>query len=225
LRYRVAIRLSIGGDLRFISHHDTMRFFERAIARAGLPVKFSEGFNPRPRISLPLPRPVGIASQADVLVIELSEPLDVTAVVSRLSAQVPRDLRLQEAWVLEGPGNLHPRTALYELPLPAELMPGVREKISELTARSEWLVSRTAQRDKRDGQIDLRPFLFDAQVGPDHVSWTVSVMNSGSIRPAEFIAGVGLEPGDWQHRVIRRSVEWSRQPENELSAASIDAET
>jgi hypothetical protein len=168
---------------------------------------------------------VGIASQADVLVIELSEPLDVTAVVSRLSAQVPRDLRLQEAWVLEGPGNLHPRTALYELPLPAELMPGVREKISELTARSEWLVSRTAQRDKRDGQIDLRPFLFDAQVGPDHVSWTVSVMNSGSIRPAEFIAGVGLEPGDWQHRVIRRSVEWSRQPENELSAATIDAET
>jgi len=221
----VAIRLSIGGDLRFISHHDTMRFFERAIARAGLPVKFSEGFNPRPRISLPLPRPVGVASEADVLVIELSEPLEPAAVLSRLSAQVPPDLCLQEAWVLEGSGALHPRTAQYELELPAELLHSVREKISELTARSEWLVSRTAQRDKRDGQIDLRPFLFDAKTGPDSVSWTVSVMNSGSIRPAEFRAGVGLEPGDWQHRVVRRSVEWTRQPEHELSSVAIDAET
>ena len=67
-RCRCALEYTIGGDLRFISHRDTLRLFQRAVARAALPVRFTEGFNPHPRMMIPLPRPVGVASQAETLV-------------------------------------------------------------------------------------------------------------------------------------------------------------
>jgi radical SAM-linked protein len=215
----VAIRLAIEGDLRFISHHDCVRVFERAIARAGLPVKFSEGFNPRPRISLPLPRAVGIATQADVLVIELAGPLDASTVLQQLSRQMPQHLRLLDAWLLEGSGALAPQTVEYELPLAPELSAGAASKVRELLAGSQWTVQRTGDRDKRDGQIDLRPFLVSACVEDDVLRWTARVTDSGSIRPAELIAAAGLDPREWQHRVIRRSVQWSQQPACEVLAA------
>ncbi|MBI4580945.1 MAG: DUF2344 domain-containing protein, partial [Planctomycetes bacterium] len=90
IRYRIAIRFAVQDDVRFISHHDTMRMFERALARTDLPVRFSEGFNPRPKLSLPLPRPVGIATTADVLVVELTQPVVPEEALGRLAAQMPR---------------------------------------------------------------------------------------------------------------------------------------
>ncbi|GAF87148.1 unnamed protein product, partial [marine sediment metagenome] len=63
-RERWVFGYDVDGDLRFISHHDMLRLFARSLARAALPVRFSEGFNPHPRLSIPLPRPVGVASQA-----------------------------------------------------------------------------------------------------------------------------------------------------------------
>src|SRR3990172_12981655 len=83
-RYRWLFAYSIDGDLRFISHHDTLRLFRRALARADLPVRFSEGFNPHPRIMIPLPRPVGIASRAEGLVVETVGLIDPDDALRRL---------------------------------------------------------------------------------------------------------------------------------------------
>ena len=71
-----AIELSVEGDLRFLSHHDMMRAMERLVCRAKLPLKYTQGFNPRPVLSLSLPRPVGVASRAELLVVTLEEDLD-----------------------------------------------------------------------------------------------------------------------------------------------------
>src|SRR5690606_16197351 len=108
LRYKVAIRFRVEGDLRFISHHDMMRLFERALARARLPVKHSEGFNPRPRMSLPLPRPVGVATLADRLVVELREPVETTDALARLRRQMPVGLTLAEAFEVRPGCKLRP---------------------------------------------------------------------------------------------------------------------
>lgn len=80
---RIAIRFAIRGDLRFLSHQDSMRLFERAAVRAQLPLRWSGGFNPRPRLSLPLPRPVGVAGEDELLVLELEERGDATGVDGR----------------------------------------------------------------------------------------------------------------------------------------------
>ncbi len=73
----------IGGLLRFLSHAETLRVCQRACARAGIPVKHTMGFNPHPRLSLPLPRSVGVESDDELLVLWLSvkrDSLDVSDV-------------------------------------------------------------------------------------------------------------------------------------------------
>ncbi len=65
-KQRILVQFSVRGDVRFVSHHDLMRVLGRAARRAGLPVAMSEGFNPRPRISLLLARGVGVASDAEL---------------------------------------------------------------------------------------------------------------------------------------------------------------
>ncbi|MBN2271219.1 MAG: DUF2344 domain-containing protein, partial [Sedimentisphaerales bacterium] len=61
------LKFRIWGNLRFLSHAETMKVFQRACARAGLDVAHTEGFNPRPRLSLPLPRSVGVESDEELL--------------------------------------------------------------------------------------------------------------------------------------------------------------
>ncbi|MHC4716562.1 MAG: TIGR03936 family radical SAM-associated protein, partial [Planctomycetota bacterium] len=67
---------TVTGDPRFLSHHDLMRLMARAAARAGMPLKHSAGFNPRPKLSLVLPRPVGVASRCELMAVQLTRPVD-----------------------------------------------------------------------------------------------------------------------------------------------------
>ena len=93
-RYRVAVEFSIEGDLRFLSHHNTMKMLERCMVRAKLPIRYSQGFNPQPRFSLPLPRPVGVASDAELAWLELREPLTAADTKARPSDTLPAGCRL-----------------------------------------------------------------------------------------------------------------------------------
>lgn len=205
----MAIRFVIEGDLRFISHHDTMRLFERALSRAQLPVKFSRGFNPRPRFSLPLPRAVGIASTADLLVVDLEDLLDPTVVLDRLSEQMPDGLTLTEARSIAGKHPPQPVRADYELALPPDQVEDVRQGIADLLAVPTWSVRRSDPGRRQPKELDLRQYLAEGAVREGILRWTVHVTAGGSLRPAELLAAVGLPPQDWQHHVRRTGVEWS----------------
>lgn len=204
----MAIRFVIEGDLRFISHHDTMRLFERALSRAQLPVKFSQGFNPRPRLSLPLPRAVGIASAADLLVVDLDEGIEPTDAVERLNSQMPAGLTLVEAWTIADKRPPQPVRVDYELPLPPEHVDAVSEAIHRVMTAATWNIERAGPGRKKAKSIDLRQYLEDASVREGTLRWTVSVTAEGSLRPAELLAAVGLKPEDWHHRVRRTGVCW-----------------
>src|SRR3990172_12933571 len=105
-RYRWLFAYSIDGDLRFISHHDTLRLFRRALARADLPVRHSEGFNPHPRLMIPLPRPVGVASCAEVIVVETERPIDPDDALQRLERQTPEGIAMLSSRRLALAGRL-----------------------------------------------------------------------------------------------------------------------
>ena len=90
------------GDARFLSHHDMMRLMERAAARAELPLKYSQGFNPRPRLSLALPRPVAVSSRCELLVLEFASPASGSDWARRLSEALPEGLEVQRAEPYEG---------------------------------------------------------------------------------------------------------------------------
>lgn len=208
LRYKLAIRFALEGDLRFISHRDTMRLLERALSRSGLPVRFSEGFNPRPTLSLPLPRAVGVSTSADVLVLELTEAVEPREVLPRLAEQMPQGLSLQDAWALPAGETLHPEQASYEVALQDEELEPVRGAVSNLLAAGEWPIERTG-RGKPSRTIDLRAMLVEASVEPGWLRWTCRITPAGSAKPGEWLTAFGLRASERLHRVRRTAVQWA----------------
>ncbi|MBN2448399.1 MAG: DUF2344 domain-containing protein, partial [Phycisphaerae bacterium] len=86
----VAVEYALTGDLRFLSHHDEMRMLARAAIRARWPIAYSGGFNPIPRLSIALPRPVGLASQCQLAMIQLTHPRPADELRSTLNQSLPR---------------------------------------------------------------------------------------------------------------------------------------
>lgn len=73
---RFRVRFSKGERVRYISHLDVLRFWERAIRRAGLPLAYSQGFTPHPKIAFAGPLPLGFASEAEIMDVTLDERVD-----------------------------------------------------------------------------------------------------------------------------------------------------
>ena len=86
------IRFAKRGKVRFISHRDVARAFERAFRIEELPLAFTQGFSPRPKVSFGLALSVGHESDAEYLDVELSEPVDTDVLAERLSAALPEGI-------------------------------------------------------------------------------------------------------------------------------------
>ncbi len=100
---RLRIRYAKRGRLRFTSHRDFSRAFERALVRARVPMAYSSGFNPHPRISYAGAAPTGSASEAEYLEIGLAERLDPDALRDTLDEALPDGLDI--VGVAESPGG------------------------------------------------------------------------------------------------------------------------
>lgn len=86
------------GRARYISHLDLMRTFQRAFARAGIPIKHTEGFNPHPFVSIALPLSVGFSSQCEILEFGLLEGTSYEEVPARLTAAMPEGIEVHRCW-------------------------------------------------------------------------------------------------------------------------------
>jgi hypothetical protein len=100
---RILFRFSKGEPVRFVGHLDLMRVIERAMRRAGFPVAYSQGFNPRPRMSLASALTLGATSEWELCQLDLAEDLDparLEAAVAALRAQLPAGVEIQDVWAI-----------------------------------------------------------------------------------------------------------------------------
>jgi len=95
---RLRLRFGRGEDIKFLSHLDVMRLWERILRRCGLPISYSEGFSPHPRIALAAPLPVGVTSQHEIMDVFLMRWVAPASFVSQVKQQMPKGLDLLEAW-------------------------------------------------------------------------------------------------------------------------------
>ncbi|MFC4911248.1 TIGR03936 family radical SAM-associated protein [Actinomadura gamaensis] len=107
---RLRVRYTKRGRLRFTSHRDISRAVERAVRRAGIPVAFSAGFTPHPKISYAGAAATGVASEAEYLEIGLTEPRDPARVRAELDAALPPGLDVVDVVAL--PAGTGKSTAL-----------------------------------------------------------------------------------------------------------------
>lgn len=93
---RLRIRFSRGEAVKYITHLDMMRFWERALRRAGIPLAYSPGFTPHPRISLAAPLPIGVTSEAELMDIFLTKRISPHSFIQATSRQLPPGIDILE---------------------------------------------------------------------------------------------------------------------------------
>ncbi len=139
---RIKIRLRVGkdGKARFVSHLEFMTVVHRAVRRASIPVRFSGGFHPSPRISFPDALPTGVESEAEIIDLELDRPLTAREVVEGLNRQLPEGFRVIEGaclpWKTSSPSASIERT-FYRVELPSSAPPDLAERLEAFLAAGE----------------------------------------------------------------------------------------
>ncbi|MGC4889066.1 TIGR03936 family radical SAM-associated protein [Micromonospora sp. DT227] len=203
---RVRIRYAKRGPLRFTSHRDFARAFERALRRAGVPIAFSQGFTPHPKISYASAAPTGVASEAEYLEIGLREPVDPERLRAALDAALSPGLDVLEAVEASG-GSLADRieASYWRIELP-EVDPDVlRAAVAAFTAAEEIQVERMTKQGRRT---------FDARA---------AVIAIDALVPAETPSGAATVPCAILELVVRQ-VTPSVRPDDVLSGLRVVAD-
>ncbi|MBN1492126.1 MAG: DUF2344 domain-containing protein [Phycisphaerae bacterium] len=206
MRRKLVVRFAIDGDVRFISHQDTVRLFERAMTRAGWPVRFTEGFNPRPRLSLPLPRNVGVASDDEILVVETEGSIEPDRALECLAEVLPAGLRLIE--IHEASAKPKPLRIWYELPVEAPA-PHLDAAIQAFLGCDTHVVKRTKEAGSPIREVDIRPYVETASREGERLQMVLRVTPQGTARPMEVLDALGLPGTPLAHRLRRTRVDWS----------------
>jgi radical SAM-linked protein len=193
---RLRVRYAKRGRLRFTSHRDFSRAFERAVFRARLPMAYSSGFNPHPRISYAGAAPTGSASEAEYLELALAELVDPTAVHAALDEALPDGLDLVE--VVEAPAvSLSDllEASHWRISLPAPVA-DTRAAVAVFLAAGEVPVQRLTKKGVRE---------FDSRVPV--LALTVAAADSGcvldlvlrhtepAVRPDDVLSGLAAVSG------------------------------
>ena len=193
---RLRVRYAKRGRLRFTSHRDFSRAFERAVFRARLPMAYSSGFNPHPRISYAGAAPTGSASEAEYLELALAEVVDPAAVHVALDEALPDGLDVVE--VVEAPAVgladlLEVSHWQISLPVPLE---EARAAVETFLATDEVLVQRMTKKGMRD--FDSRSAVISLVAVPaDEGSRLDLVLRhlEPAVRPDDVLRGLSAAAG------------------------------
>ena len=155
---RLVIRYSKGGRMRFASHRDIARAVERGVRKAGLPVAYSAGFSPHPRISYAGGAPTGTASEAEYLEIALTVECAPPDVRDRLNAALPDGIDVIEVLELAGglsrEGGLRLEGSQWRVVLPGVAPVAAARAISAFLAAKSVMVERSTSKGTR--RLDAR---------------------------------------------------------------------
>jgi radical SAM-linked protein len=188
---------SVRDRLKYIGHLDLMRFMQRALRRAGLPVRYSQGFNPHILLSFAAPLPVGTEGLREVMEVPLSEAIAPAAFVEQLNLALPPLIRCQIARLVED-SQTAPMAVLAAAQFqitPLEQADVLLAAVPVLAEREQYLSTRKGKRGI--SHVDIRPLIYNMVVRDNALYATLALHPSGTCKPAQLIAALceiaGLE--------------------------------
>lgn len=214
-----AIRFRIVGPFRFLSHAQTLRVWQRAWVRAALPVRYTEGYNPHPRLSLPLPRPVGVEADDELLVARLRESRAVggqsereATIQQALAEKLPEGMEVLAVALRASDASFHPRSAAYVLPVRGaddpERATELEDRIRSVMNSECCMVERASPARKAPRRIDVRPFLVAIHRENQDLIVQHLTGAAGSVRVEELLQLFGRSVQDLAGPVRRTNVTW-----------------
>lgn len=190
IRQRVRIRFCKQDDLRWISHRDLVRVWERVFRRAGLGLSMSEGFHPKARMSFPLALSLGIASTAEVMEVELNEETTADDFCARITPQLPNGLVVTKIQMLEaGVKKSQAKHVTYEIPIPQYLHAEAEQAISRFMSQEEYLVTRTGRHEPLNIRADIEQLCLSDGTLEIHQR----VTRTATAKPREILSALGLD--------------------------------
>jgi radical SAM-linked protein len=222
------VRFKVWGLSRFLSHAETLRIFQRACIRANIPLIYSQGYNPRPRLSLPLPRSVGIESDDELFCVRLKgklgflscEEVELQArdyeskIKTRLSEQLPEGLEVVSVSLADTNSSFQPISATYVLPVKSEYIDdSFRAEAQQLLSSESLYITRSkgpVSRHSHDSEkkIDVRPFLESIEFNDQGIVLRCNISSAGSIRIDEILMLLQLDIGKLALPIRRVNIRW-----------------
>ena len=196
--HRLRLKFSRGEQLKFLSHLDLMRLWERALRRAGIELAYSEGFSPHPRLSLAAPLAVGITSVAELMDVFLSRRITDGLFVQKVSPQLPDGIGIMRILPvnIEAPSlQSRLRFAEYSVDMETDKSgPDIESGLTALLAREQ--VPWHPARDTGERFYDLRPLINSLWLaGKKDDSCSIGMLlrcdTSGSGRPEQVVKALG----------------------------------
>ena len=177
------VRYAKRGKMRFASHRDVARVFERGVRRAGLPIAYSNGFTPHPKISYAGGAPTGVASEAEYLSLALTYREAAIQVCQRLNAVLPDGIDVIDVTEDAG-GAIHLEASEWRVVLPGVEPAAAEQAVTGFLALSEAPVERLT--DKGVRRLDARTAVVEIDV--------IGVASAGRSPVISPLPGEGLSP-------------------------------
>jgi len=154
-------------EVKYISHLNLMKAFERAFRRSRIPIAYTEGFNPHPKMVFALPLSVGVTSEAEYGDFGLSEKLSVDEFIRRLNEQLPEGLTIIDAQEKDTKDNIMAsiRMASYSINVCCSRAMGINQMnalLSELMSRPAIMVKKQTKRGIKD--TDIKPMIHKLEL-------------------------------------------------------------
>lgn len=185
---RLRIKFSKHGVLKFIGHLDVMRYFQKAIRRAGIDIAYSTGFSPHQIMSFAAPLGVGLESNGEYMDIEVHSLTSSRQLVDDLNAQMVEGMRVLEAKLLpEDAGNA--MASVYAAQYAIRFREGCQPMflnhttIADFYNQAEIIVTKKTKRSETT--FDMKPHIFGCTLAQDGrtILLTVDASSSGNIKP------------------------------------------
>lgn len=161
---RLRVKFIKGEELKYLSHLDILRTFTRAIRRSGVPVIYSQGFNPHPNMSFALPLSVGVTSEGELVDIDVEDIITPEVFIKTINKGLPKDLKVIDAEETDVKSNIMAiiKGAIYKVRIDGENLSDIINKVKLLLLSNEILMQKETKSGVKESNI--RPAIQNIEV-------------------------------------------------------------
>ena len=172
---------------------------------------YSGGFNPRPRLSLPLPRSVGVESEDELCLIEISRQAaeDFGGLIKKIADQLPEGIEIISAEIAVGKPSFNSGAVTYIFSVDEDaVVSSIQQKINEFMKKQQCILDRYSPDSFKPRQVDVRRYFKSADVSGSEILVRCVFGPSGTVRIDEMMQLFGLDSVSLSRPVRRAKVDW-----------------
>lgn len=194
------VKFTKEGYLKFISHLDMMRLFDRAFRRGSIPIKYSQGFNPQPKMSIANPLALGIESQEEFMDIELNERIPETDFINIMNKELPEGIKVIDAKYVDDKNTVSSIVgwSYYEIKVKVYDMvdmDSLKSSIDEWLKNTEIIMERTKYKNGKEikDMRNIRSLIGNIAIKDIDGEYILRLYcllksgDSGNLKPTDFL--------------------------------------